>query len=400
MNILLQTFDISPYRGSEASVSWNYVINMGRYHQIVVIHGNGEEEIADYLSDHEAPNVTFVCIPLDLGEGKGVLFDIKHYLRYRRWQKKAYEKAKEICKTMQIDIIHYLNPIGFKEPGFLWMIDKPYVWGPMKAVDNIPIPLFPCLTPSKRMYALFRRVIHNGLFIFHPRVKKAVMRADTIFAAVPKTSRMLMTYYDKPSTYLPENGIIKMERITPIQYGGGILKLIWIGRINDQLKGLKIIIDALHKTKSSNWELHLLGKGTLPSEWKSANIIEHGMVSREIVYSLIKSSHLHVITSLAETNPTVIWEAMAWAVPTLALDHCGMSAVVCERCGIKIPIRKYQQVIDDIANQLDYLQLHPDRIRKMSEGVIECSKQFMWENRIKLYNDVYSQLVRKVYEKL
>lgn len=27
--IIIITYDISPYRGSEASVSWNYVSNMG-----------------------------------------------------------------------------------------------------------------------------------------------------------------------------------------------------------------------------------------------------------------------------------------------------------------------------------------------------------------------------------
>lgn len=395
MNILLQTFDISPYRGSEASVSWNYVSNMSRYHHIVVIYGHGAEEISDYLLNHELPNVTFISIPLELGNGTGFLFDIKYNLRYRRWQKMAYEKAKEICKTMQIDVIHYLNPIGFKEPSFLWKIEKPYIWGPMKAVDNIPIPLFPCLTFSKRVYALFRRVIHNSLFIIHPRVRRAVERADTIFAAAPRTSEMLMSIYKKPSVYLPENGITKMERITPVHYEGGTLKMIWIGRVNDQLKGVKILVEALQKTKTKNWELHLLGNGNLPKEWKSEKIIEHGLVSREEVLSIMQSSHLHIITSLAETNPTVLWEAMSWAVPTMTLDHCGMSAVVCERCGIKIQIHSYRQVINDIRNQIDDICRHPERIRMMSEGVIECSKKFMWENRINLFNSIYNELVKR-----
>jgi glycosyltransferase involved in cell wall biosynthesis len=138
-----------------------------------------------------------------------------------------------------------------------------------------------------------------------------------------------------------------------------------------------------------------LGNGNLPKEWKSEKIIEHGLVSREEVLSIMQSSHLHIITSLAETNPTVLWEAMSWAVPTMTLDHCGMSAVVCERCGIKIQIHSYRQVINDIRNQIDDICRHPERIRMMSEGVIECSKKFMWENRINLFNSIYNELVKR-----
>ncbi len=148
--------------------------------------------------------------------------------------------------------------------------------------------------------------------------------------------------------------------------------------------------------KSDNWELHLVGNGVLPQKWKNKKIIEHGLVPRDEVLNLIQSSHLHIITSLAETNPTVLWEAMSWAVPTMTLDHCGMSAVVCERCGIKIQIHTYRQVIHDLANHIDVLCNHPEKTKIMSEGVIECSKQFMWENRINLFNGVYNKLAAQL----
>lgn len=35
--ILLVTYDISPYKGSEASVSWNYVFSMQHYHKLTVL---------------------------------------------------------------------------------------------------------------------------------------------------------------------------------------------------------------------------------------------------------------------------------------------------------------------------------------------------------------------------
>jgi hypothetical protein len=58
-------------------------------------------------------------------------------------------------------------------------------------------------------------------------------------------------------------------------------------------------------------------------------------------------------------------------------------------------IHSYRQVINDIRNQIDDICRHPERIRMMSEGVIECSKKFMWENRINLFNSIYNELVKR-----
>ena len=106
-------------------------------------------------------------------------------------------------------------------------------------------------------------------------------------------------------------------------------------------------------------------------------------------------SHVHVISSLGEGNPTVLWEAFSKAIPTLTLDHCGMAGVVSAECGIKIPIRTYQQVLNDMAFAIDDLMEHPEKITRLSQGTIECAKKFMWKNRIALYDDVYDKIVKK-----
>ena len=61
--IILVTYDISPYRGSEASVSWNYVSNMRSIYRIIVLFGKGKNEIEKYLKTNKLPNVEFLNIP-------------------------------------------------------------------------------------------------------------------------------------------------------------------------------------------------------------------------------------------------------------------------------------------------------------------------------------------------
>lgn len=400
--IILVTYDISPYRGSEASVSWNYVSNMGVHHKLIVLYGRGKDEIEKYLESHQMPNVRFVNIPYVSLQGSGLLLDIKYNLNYRRWHYQTYLKAKELVNNEHVDIIHYLNPIGFKEPGYCWKIKEvPYVWGPIQGVENRPLALFPALSSKGKINALVRRVVHNGMLMCLPRVRKALKRADAVFAATPNTVKQLKRIHHKDTIYLPENGILKMECTEPI-FMNDTLNLIWVGSI-DERKALGILISALGKVKNNNWHLNVLGEGPLREKCEeladelgiSEKITFHGKVDRAQVQLVFGQSQVHVISSLGEATTTVLWEAFSKAIPTITLDHCGMAGVVSSECGIKIPIRSYQQVLNDIAFAIDDLMEHPEKVTRLSQGTIECSKKFMWANRIALYDKIYDEISKK-----
>ena len=405
-SLALITYDISPYRGSEASVSWNYVWNMRLTNKLIVIYGKGKDEIERFIVENgSVENVEFINNPVETVTGKGIMMDIKYNLAYRRWHLKTYELVNKMVDEGRVDLIHYLNPIGFKEPGFLWKITKvPYVWGPIQGVENRPFELYHALSVKGKCNALVRRIVHNGLFILMPRLKKALDRVDVVFAATPNTVKNLKRWYHKDSIYLPENGIMKMERSTPVMYDGGVLRLIWIGGICER-KALVILLDALAKVGGHNWHLDVLGDGDqkekLQKKFSHLNnhITWHGMVDRASVQEVLFQSHLHVISSLGEGNTTILWEAFGKAIPTLTLDHCGMAGVVCEKCGIKIPIHSYNQVVEDIVDRINGVLHNPKIIEQLSVGTIECAKKFMWSNRIDLYNETYEKLIKSYCSK-
>lgn len=401
--ILLVTYDISPYKGSEASVSWNYVFSMQHYHKLTVLYGKGKEDIEHYLQTNSMKNVTFYNLSPLPTTGNKLAHHISYNLNYMKWQKNAYHQVKKWLKDGRIDIVHYLNPIGFKEPGFLWKLPIPYIWGPLQAVENRPLSLFPALSFKEKINVLFRRIVHNGAFVLLPRVRQAMHRADYLFAATPNTVRMIKKFYGRKSFYLPENGILQMNRTQPIErQKEEILQIVWIGALCPR-KALIILLDALSHTRSRQWHLDVIGVGNLFQQLKEkseqlgidCHITWHGSIPRTEVLQLMKTAHLHVISSLGEATTTVLWEAMSRAVPTMTLDHCGMAGVVCEKCGIKIPIHSYKQVVTDMAEHIDYLIEQPEIIGQLSQGVIECSEKFMWSNRIKIFNEVYERICNK-----
>jgi glycosyltransferase involved in cell wall biosynthesis len=395
--ILLLTLDISPYRGSEANSSWNYVKEISKDNRLTVIYGKDKSEIENYMKTNHLPNVSFHHIEIPKIEGKGLIYELKCYRTYRNWHKSAYETAKEIIKNETIDIVHYLNPTGFKEPGFLWKLEKPYIWGPIQGVHPRPY----CLSRGlkQRTGSVVRNIILKSLFHLSARLGKAVKRTDVLLSATTESQSQFQSVFNKKNGYLPENGIWEIENQTPIAKNASEkLRLVWIGSLCVR-KNLKLLLAVLSDNlKNSNqWELNILGKGEQEEILKTfareqgidRQIIWHGHVPREQVQEIIRNSHLHIITSLGEGTPTVIWETLAKGIPTLTLDHCGMADMVCEKCGIKIPIHSYKQVVHDIGDHLTAIIKNPQEIGRLSQGVIECAQKYTWDKRREFFNRQY-----------
>ena len=64
-DILVLAYAVSPSKGSEYAVAWNYVTAMSCYHRLTVLYGTSGEHMGDtvemerYLREHPVPNVTF-----------------------------------------------------------------------------------------------------------------------------------------------------------------------------------------------------------------------------------------------------------------------------------------------------------------------------------------------------
>lgn len=400
--IALITYDISPYRGSESSVSWNFVRKMSHSVHLTVVYGGGNDDIIRYFIENPSlDNVDWIHIPTVPTKYAGLLGHLDYMRNYRRWQQRAKEILQPMATRGEIDLIHYLNPIGFKEPGYCWQISEvPYIWGPIAAVHNRPLRLYHAYSLKGKVNAMVRRIAHNALFRFMPRLHKALRSADAVFAASGVSVELLEKVHGCRAIYLPENGIPAMERTEPIaREASEPLCMIWVGRVDDQDKGLVILLDALLKLRRSEWGVYIVGQGELTAKQRRryAPIMERlhftGKIPRQQVQELFLGSHLHVITSMGETNPTVIWEAMAKGVPTLTLDHCGMAATVCADCGIKIPIQSYGKTTDRIAAEIERLIAEPELTARLSAGVLRCSNQFMWDRRLPLFLSTYTRLI-------
>ena len=120
----------------------------------------------------------------------------------------------------------------------------------------------------------------------------------------------------------------------------------------------------------------------------------HGKLPREQAVLKFKNSHLHIITSMGEGNPTTIWEAMSFGVPTLTLDHCGMHDIVKDSTGFKIPLNSdYGKMVNMISDKLNEIVSNPEVLRRKALEMVRDSENYQWSNRIDYLEMSYDKCI-------
>ena len=415
-NILVMAYAISPYRGSEYAVAWNYVTHMSKNNNLTVLYGMSDNHMGEtdtmeeYLKEHAVNNVRFIAVkPNRLANllnwpNRHDFLVYTFYYAFSVWQREAYNVAREISKAEHFDLIHYVGPIGYREPGYLWKLGLPYVWGPVGGVNNAPRQLMKHMPLAGRMKQTFRSVANTIQFHTMHRLKKALEATDVLLTATSENQQKFRQVHHKDSICLPENcitGTITLDESkfnNPAKYN-----IIVIGRL-DARKSVGVFLEAMAQVRNRD-KLHvdIVGDGPLRARLQGYDcehgldglITWHGQLPRVEAVKIFNRAHLHVITSVSEGNPTTIWEAMSYGVPTMSFDHCGMHDILCSKCGILVPIAKrYEDCVSTVARNVDALLQHPERFRQLAHGTVECAWKFTWAKREEFLNKLYDDLLR------
>lgn len=413
--ILVIAYMLSPYKGSEFSVAWNYVTYMSKDNDLVVLYGiSGKHmgnclEMENYINEHPMNGVRFIPVyPNRLANllnwpNRHDLFVYTFYYAYQIWHKQAYTVAKQLIREEHFDLVHYVGMIGYREPGYLWKLGLPYVWGPISGANNAPRQLMKRMPVVGRIKLTFRSVANSIQFHTKRRLKKALKATDILLTATFENQRKFKEVHHKDSICIPENcitGSIVLDEtkfVNPKKY-----HIIIIGRL-DANKSVGIFLEALTQVQHYNLlHIDIVGDGPLRKSLQqyairhklNEAITWHGQLPRTEAVKIFNSAHLHVITSVSEGNPTTIWEAMSYGVPTMSFDHCGMHDTICDKCGIKIPIAKrYEDCVTAIARNIDDLLEYPERFYQLAKGTIACAQHYTWAEREKFWNNLYDKLL-------
>ena len=224
--ILINAYAISPTKGSEFSVGWNFVKNIAKKHRVILLCGCSDEhmgemkEIINYFNNNEHKNIVFTPIDppkisLLLNSFNRIGLNYVFYFALYFWQIKAYKTAKKIIENENVDIIHQLNLTGFREPGFLWKLNKPFVWGPVSGVNHVEWELTKRLPFKARILFSVKNIITSLQLKYSPRVRSAVEKSNAILFTTKETKRSFTDIFENSVNgyVIPEQSIYESVNI-------------------------------------------------------------------------------------------------------------------------------------------------------------------------------------------
>lgn len=407
MKVLINAYACSPNMGSEPGMAWNWCVHLAKHCELHII---TEGEFSDRIEEvvptlPQCGNMHFYYNPVT-EEVRNMCWnqgDWRFYKYYRKWQWKTYQMAKEICLKENIDILHQLNMIGFREPGYLWKLSEEtgikFVWGPVDAKDKFSLAYAQGAGLKTKLFLWLKNTITCWQLKYSCRVRKAASLASVVISASSNSVSSFKNYMNIDSILLNETGCSSAEVSIHKSKDKKTFDILWVGKM-DFRKQLGLALEAVAMAYRNDIRLHIVGGGDAAPyrlHAESLGIMDiclwHGAVSHEEVQRLMQLSDLFLFTSVAEGTPHVVLEAIANHLPVLCFDTCGQGDSVNEKVGVKIKLSNPKQSVKDFANKLEYLYNHRDVLQTMSDNCRQRQIELSWDKKAEEMVRLYEQLL-------
>lgn len=398
--------------GSEPGMGWNWCVHLAKYCELhIITEGEFRDNIEKVLpSLEQGKNMHFYYNPVSekvrrMCWNQG---DWRFYLHYKEWQKKTADIAREICQKEKIDVLHQLNMIGFREPGYLWQVSRetgiPFVWGPVDAKESFPIAYADGASIKTKLFLQLKNTITKYQLKCDRRVKAAVGQASCVISASGNSVTSFRKYFGIESPLLNETGshVVNTNKMTVDKKARNTFDILWVGKL-DFRKQLGLAMRSVAMAYHPDVRLHIVGGGDITSYMAIAeklgmenNCVIHGSVSHDEVLKLMRQSHLFLFTSVAEGTPHVVLEAIGNHLPVLCFDTCGQGDCVTDDVGIKISLSTPEQSVKEFAEKIEYLYAHREVLARMSENCKKRAEELSWENKAKQMVRLYEKAIEEL----
>ena len=356
VNYLISAYSVNPYKGSEDSIGWNWVLQYEKNYKegdriILLTKKFNEKDTRRGLKEFNIQHVELVTVDvpnaLNWFREKHSAF---HHMYYILWQHWAWLWVKH--SGIRFDVIHHVTMNDYRIPSELYKAKgAKVIWGPMGGAQVTPRPLK--VYEKNQLVASFREFVNKSCS-WNPFYKKALRSYYKIYCINNETQKQISRIVGKDVPLMPELALRDEYKNLPIRNGNNdIFKIVFVGRLIGK-KGIAFLIDALSLMPTDmNWELLIFGDGD-----------DRGLIEKQIADSDIgknvklmgnrplnqiaeayQQADVFVLPSLRETSGNVLLEAMAYAVPIVAFDTSFCRLLKEVDCGVFI---NTEQALDNI----------------------------------------------------
>lgn len=416
--VLLSAYAVSPVHGSEPGVGWNICVRLAAHHDVTVLCSPEvpprmqlfRDEIADHLRRHgpiagltfhfvESPRLAYLFQRETL-----LMRRTMYYAGYRSWQRAAYREALRLHAERPFDIVHHLSSTGYREPGYLWRLPVPFVWGPISGAANVPVPFLKMMGWRERLFYLARNTINSLQKRTARRCRHAAKRARHVWVVGEADRVLAETSWQRPADPMNEAGTTHRIGARPKRRDASRpLQIIWSGQHIGR-KALPILLHALGRLgfdEDCRFELTVLGDGPETGRWRAlaeaarvdSRIRWMGWLSQHDALVEIARADVLAFTSVLEGTPHVVLEALSLGLPVICHDACGMGVAVTDACGVKVPLRDPRTSVDGFAAAIRTLALDERLFAAMSAGALQRASELRWDAHVRRIALTYDRVL-------
>ena len=121
----------------------------------------------------------------------------------------------------------------------------------------------------------------------------------------------------------------------------------------------------------------------------SETVFLTGSVSHEKVKDYYASHDVFFYTSLRDSCPAQLIEAMAYSLPIVTLNLHGQAIIVSDETGIRCSAETPEKTILELREAILKLYNNPVLLNQMSENAYEFAKKQTWDKKIELIVSEY-----------
>jgi glycosyltransferase involved in cell wall biosynthesis len=418
--ILVSAYAFSPVMGSEPGMGWNVCSRLAAYHDVTVLIRSWNENLWPGDEQHKQKAERFMQ---DVGPIPGLTLHFVDspplsrllqthpvvslrspffYQGYAAWQRAAYREAVCLHRERPFDCTHQLTVSSFREPGYLWKLGVPFIWGPISGGGNIPWSYFADFDSHDRLYYALKNVANEIHIWTKWRSRMAARRAERVLVSSAQLSAMIDGWGCTSHTML-EVGTPNWAGRLRCYDGVRPLRLCWTG-LHIGRKALPLFLHALAELKRRGFggkvHLTIMGIGPETPAWKALcqqlKLQEMttwtGQVPFQQVHEQLDRQDAFVTSSLQEGTSNVLMEALAAGLPVICHDTSGMSIAIDESCGIKLPLRDRLTSIQEFADAVASLVTTQGLLERLSEGALRRAKVLSWDENVREIASTYNTM--------
>lgn len=402
LNILVSAYACEPGKGSEAGVGWNWVKAACRFHDLwVITRANNRAAIQAELAREALPGVQWLYYdcPAWALRWKNHSRRVRSY--YYLWQLGAWRRARELCRSTHVDVVHHLTLSAYWLPSFLYRLGRPMIWGPIGGAEPLPSACYAALSGAQRRRE--RMIGWRRLWAWiDPGVRACRRKSVLILAQTPATMKRLPRAAACRAEVYPAIG---MEEVgpacapTPAHEG---LRVVSAGNLL-YFKGAELGLRAFAAAASelpapsSFW---ILGDG--PERQKlerlalrlgiAGQVRFFGQLPRAEVLLRLRQADVFLHCAWRDPPVCAVLEAMAAGLPVVCLDNGGPAAQVAPGTGIRVAAADAKTLPVELGAALLRLARDPDYRRRLGrQAAAHARRNYLWEHKAEAIADFYGR---------